>query len=88
MLNFWTLSAIAAFHLGVNGEFGGGPSSWGQSIRNIPNRPKIGGDDSGPSPNRDIPMPQIKLGDDEIRIASITLFCRLTFFFWSFHCSV
>lgn len=78
MLNFWTLSAIAAFCLGeVHSQFGSG----GLNIPNIPNR---GGDGLSPSANPNIPMPEIQIGDDKIRIACITLFCRLTFPFGHF----
>ena len=86
MLNFWALSAIAAFCLGevlsinfgdpLNSQQPGGISPWGGSGGiNAPTLPNRGS--GGSSPN-------LKFGDDKIRIASITLFFRLTFPFGHF----
>lgn len=90
MLNFWTLSAIAAFCLGqvlsVNpGDFMNGQSRgvspWegagGAGGLNVPNRG--GGGLRQPStPN----LPKIQIGDDELRIACITFnFSAVTFSF-------
>lgn len=90
MLNFWTLSAIAAFCPGevlsinfggsLNGQLGGGPSWGGSGGLNVPTMPNNGDGLTTPS-NPNIPMPQIQVGDDKIRIVCITLFCRLTFSF-------
>lgn len=91
MLNSWTLSAIAAFCLGevlsinygdaLNGQLGGGPfgGPGGLDVPTVPNRGGL-----RPNSNPNTPMPQMHLGDDKIRIACITLFCRLTFSFGHF----
>lgn len=89
MLNFWALSAIAAFCLGevLSINFGDPLNDqsvpWGGSGgTNIPTLPNRGSGGSSPTPDLGIPNP--KFGDDQIRIASITLFCRVTFYFGHF----
>lgn len=91
MLNSWTLSTIATFYLGkvlsinfgdaLNGQLGGGPfgGPGGLDVPTVPNRGGL-----RPNSNPNTPMPQMHLGDDKIRIACITLFCRLTFSFGHF----
>lgn len=88
MLNFWTLSAIAAFCLGevlsvnfggpLGGQTGGlppfGGSPGGSGGLGVPNR---GGLKSPSNPE----MPQIQIGDDEIRIACITFNLSTDIFF-------
>lgn len=84
MSNFWTLSAIAAFCLGevlsvnfggaLNGQSGAVPSWGGSGGLDVPAMPNRGG--LRPSSNPDILLPHIQFGDDKIRIACITLFCR------------
>lgn len=95
MLNFWTLSAIAAFCLeevlsvnlrdSLNGQPGAVPPLRGSGGHShVPNMPNRGGDGLRPSSNPDIRMPHLQFGDDKTRIAGVTLFCRLTFSFGHF----